>query len=240
MPSGKRIVQNYEELAALTEQRGDGQMRDRFLILAADTALANGLRDDAERLRARLLQINPHHLLRPYPTLREALKSPDVAHYVADLRDTFPPEEAFRLLERLRADAGTTAAPAPPEPGSGENAPELETLQIYRFSDAEEAAPPSAPPSVEPPAEKPVAARPRTPESPVAPPIAIAPPVEVPEVFPYPAEPPVPRSRRRRDSEADEPASALSVAVSSTLFGLVLLAGVAILIYTVARPFLAL
>jgi hypothetical protein len=239
MPSGKRIVQTYEELAALTEQRGDSQMRDRFLILAADAALAAGQRDDAERLRSRLLEINPHHLLRPYPSFRDALKSPDVASYLADLRDTFTPEESFRLLEKLRADAGVAAPASPPEPAEPEADPEVEAPQIYRFSEEEVAAPRTFDvPLVAPPPEKPAATKARSSQRATPPPEPpVAPLVEAPDVYPYPAETPVPRKRRRREVDADEPPSGVSVAVSSTLFGLVLLAGLALLVYTFARPF---
>jgi hypothetical protein len=236
MPSAKRIVQNYEELAALTEQRGDAQMRDRFLILAADAALSAGLRDDAERLRARLLEINPHHLLRPYPTLRDALKSPDVASYLADLRHTFSPEESFRLLEKLRSEAGAAPAEAPPEPAEVE----AETLPFYRFTEAEATPPAPEAPPVAPPPEKPRASKGLPPQRP-APEPSVAPPVEsTPEVYPYPAEIPVSRPRRRRELDADEPPSVVSVAVSTILFSLVLLTGLALFVYTLARPFLAL
>ena len=61
----------YEDLADLEEQRGATQNRDRFLILAADAALTDGASDRAEELRSRLLQSNPHHLLKPYPSLAD-------------------------------------------------------------------------------------------------------------------------------------------------------------------------
>src|SRR5579864_7412990 len=104
MPSAKRTVEIYSELAALEDQRGDAQMRDRFLILAADAALNLGARVQAEQLRERLLEHNPHHLLRPYPSMQEALQSPDVAGYVTDLRRQYPPTEAGRRLEELLSD----------------------------------------------------------------------------------------------------------------------------------------
>ena len=136
MPSGKRTVQIYEELAGLEEQRAAPQMRDRFLILAADAALTHGLRDEAERLRARLLQSNPHHLLRPYPSMPEALKSSDVSNDIADLRHTYPPDEAARRLGLLQAGQeeleetvpGGATYPSDEEPPSGDEPP------IYRFA----------------------------------------------------------------------------------------------------------
>src|SRR5262249_52116713 len=50
----------YRELADRFAERGDAAMRDRFLILAADAALAAGLPDEAEWLRHRLLQASRH------------------------------------------------------------------------------------------------------------------------------------------------------------------------------------
>ena len=103
--------QVYQELADLEEKRGAQQLRDRFLILAADAALTAGRHDEAEELRARLLEANPHHLLRPYRTFTEALRSAEVHSYVADLRSSYPPDEAERLLASL----GGKAPPAEPD-----------------------------------------------------------------------------------------------------------------------------
>jgi hypothetical protein len=239
VPSARRTVEIYEELAELEHQRGGIQMRDRFLILAADTALSCGARDVADRLRCRLLELNPHHLLRPYPSLPDALKSPDVAGYVADLRDTYPPAEAGRMLEEMR----------PPSEKPGVDLEELRTLtshpaadaeeedgasqpQIYRFSDPassnednETTATPAAPDA---PRRAPRPAR----SSVAAPTVA-----ETPEMFPYPTEALPPRARRPRAVETDEPLSGAGIWLSNALFGIVLLAGLALLVYTLGRPF---
>src|SRR4051794_8744096 len=103
MISSDRAVQIYEDLANLEESRGDAQLRDRFLMLAADAALTAGQADQAERLRGRLLQVNPHHLLKPYRTLAEGLQSPDVKSYLVNLRQTCPPEAAEQLLIAYRS-----------------------------------------------------------------------------------------------------------------------------------------
>ncbi len=259
MPSGKQTVHTYEELADREERRANPQMRDRFLILAADAALTNGLREEAERLRGRLLQHNPHHLLRPYPSLLEAIRSPDVSSYIADLRHSYPPDEAFRLLEELRAcqdDAGTQAVENRPEPPSHEESDEAETLADpagYRFPEPPEpkllAEEPTAPPprpkiDLTPPPPKP---RPEPPRKPATPkwsaPAAVeetVPPVPAPEVYPYPAQPPLPRSRSRPDAEPDDMPSALSIWMGNVLFSVLLLAGLGLLVWTFARPFLPL
>jgi hypothetical protein len=81
-------------------------MRDRFLVLAADAALAAGQDQEAERLRDHLLELNPHHMLRPFASLREALSSADVESYLRELRGNYPPGAARRLLELARASRG--------------------------------------------------------------------------------------------------------------------------------------
>src|SRR5262249_9490462 len=116
MPSTDQTVRVYQDLADWYDRQGQPQMRDRFLGLAADAALAAGRADEAERPRARLLQFNPHHLLKPYNSLAEALKAPDVQSYVADLRRSYPRESAEHLLKTARKQAddrggGETAAP---------------------------------------------------------------------------------------------------------------------------------
>jgi hypothetical protein len=106
MAVSTQTVSLYRELADLHEQQGQPQLRDRFLVLAADAALAAGKGDDAERIRAVLLQLNPHHLLQPYPTFAEAAKTADIQNYLKEQRKRYPPEAAEQLLESLRRDAG--------------------------------------------------------------------------------------------------------------------------------------
>src|SRR4051794_606312 len=95
--------QLYEELASRFDHQNEPRHRDIFLVLAADAALTGGRGGEAERLRARLLQSNPHHLLKPFPTLREAMQSGDIRDYVADLRKRFPTSHGEEMLANLRA-----------------------------------------------------------------------------------------------------------------------------------------
>jgi hypothetical protein len=109
----------YRELADRFAERGDAAMRDRFLILAADAALAAGLPDEAEWLRHRLLQGSRHHMLKGYPSFMAAANAADVQTWIRDLRQKYPLEAAIRMLNMLRA--GEVVAPeefagAAPEP----------------------------------------------------------------------------------------------------------------------------
>jgi hypothetical protein len=120
MASTEQTVQHYHELAESYEQRGEAQMRDRFLVLAADAALTAGRPDEAERYRKRLLQLNPHHLLKPYASFAEAMKSRDVKDYIEALRKYPPkkPEElkVFRLSGEENPPAARLRQAPPPIP----------------------------------------------------------------------------------------------------------------------------
>jgi hypothetical protein len=102
MPSADQVVQAYRELAESYDRQGQTPMRDRFLVLAVDAAFAAGLHDQAEHLRADLLRQNPHHLLKPYHSFAEAMKSADVQNYVSALRRSHPYERVNNLRESLR------------------------------------------------------------------------------------------------------------------------------------------
>src|SRR5262245_28581114 len=92
----------YEQLADAHDRRAEARQRDIFLALAADAHLAAGKPEQAERMRQKLLQRSPYHLLKPYSNFAEALKSPDVVDYLEDLRHQFPAETAEKLLESAK------------------------------------------------------------------------------------------------------------------------------------------
>jgi len=91
----------YRRVAEAYERQGPEQLRDRFVVLAAEAALACGQADEAEELRLRLLRYNPHHLLEPFATLSQALATVDVRAYVDALRRSHPVEQAKALLATL-------------------------------------------------------------------------------------------------------------------------------------------
>src|SRR5437588_2012990 len=113
MDPRENLLRVYRELADWYERQRQPQMRDRFLVLAADAALLAGRADEAERLRLRLLKVNPHHMLKPYGSFAQALKAPDVLTYVKDLRVNYPADVAEDLLRTLQGDANRPAAAAP-------------------------------------------------------------------------------------------------------------------------------
>jgi len=217
MASSDPKVRVYEELADLENQRGSAQARDRFLILAADAALMGGLPDEAEKFRARLLEHNPHHLLRPYRTLADAMKSSDVYSYIADLRGSYPPAEAEELLASLKSgkEGGEAAPPLHP----ALDAPPGDVLPLK--SDEPPREPAASPPPLYGMLRDPDAMR----ESRQA------------SSMPRSRVPDRTESAEEQDEIDDEP-TGLGVWLSDGLYVVLLVAGVGLAAYTLARPWL--
>jgi hypothetical protein len=112
MRNPESLLRVYEELADRFIKQNEPRFRDHCLVLAADTALSAQRPQDAERLRQRLLHHNPHHLLRPFASMIEALQAPDVQEYVADLRRQWPPE----FVEKLYLEGAEAPMPVDPAP----------------------------------------------------------------------------------------------------------------------------
>ncbi len=149
MPPLDHMIHVYRELAEREAERGAAQMRDRFLILAADAALAAGQTEEAEQLRQQLLQVNPHHLIRPYESFADAMQAPEVYSYVADLRTTYAPEQAEQMLQAQRDGEPVEAVPGPAEGPTiyplAPPQPEAKTTPKSRVTVLPEAAPPEPP-----------------------------------------------------------------------------------------------
>jgi hypothetical protein len=237
----------YKELADHYERQKQPAMRDRFLVLAADAAWKAGQPDEAERLRQRLLQANPHHLLKPYSSFAEAQEAPDVQTYVRDLRTNYPPELADGLLRNIRPADAPPAKEKPPtavpvtapliDLGNDQTLPLGATvdqpLKVYQVKDEPETVARPAPPGHTRPTPRkdttpksgPQPARPSTPV-PVSP-------RAMPAARPAPPSPlyaPLP--------PAPEAAPQSGAWLGSALGALVVLAGLALAAFTLGRPFL--
>jgi hypothetical protein len=134
MATPENLVVIYKELADWHERQGQPKLRDQFLVLAADAALSAGRPVEANLLLARLLRSNTHHMLKPFASFAEAVKSPDVQKHLAELHRAHPPAQAERQFDELRA---RRAAPTAPNESR-------EPLQLYRVRD-EDAARPARP-----------------------------------------------------------------------------------------------
>jgi hypothetical protein len=143
MAAAVQAIDTYRKLAEYHHNHGQPQNRDRFLVLAADSAFADGRADEAETLRQRLLRYNPHHLLKPFASFGQALKSPDVQTYLSDLRRSYPVHLAADLLASLPGKADNNAPRSskilpPTQPVIDLNTPEdgadavgFDTLKVY-------------------------------------------------------------------------------------------------------------
>jgi hypothetical protein len=263
MSPGVSALEVYQELAEIYEQQGQAQMRDRFLLLAADAAQATGQGELAERYRQRFLSANPDHMIQAYSSFGRALHAPDVQLYLSNLRLNYPPEVAVELLRSLRSQG--FSAPVTPR-ASTYSLAEDETLHLE-----EPPAPPRKPmsnprpgasrqstgsdqPSSWPPvgpdetvAFPPSVPRKAAPAARAAPaPIPVAPPSPRPAPIPVlpepdPPPPPTPAARRSQSRQPsrneDEPAS--SSGWLATLLFLVVIGGALALVgFTLVRPFL--
>jgi hypothetical protein len=231
-------LQVYKELAERYERQGHAAMRDRFLILAAEAAFSSGNPDEAERLRQRLLQGNPHHMLKPFSSFAQALQSTNIQIYIHDLQVNYPPETAEELLHNLRSSGSSPSAnEGETLMGTGTRispiiqihdeptlplASSAEPLKVYPLRDEPK------PPAPAAPSAKPAQTNRPTPRSTASPPT------------------PRPRSQPRSAAASVLPLPPLEAAVPAgawlalILFGMTVTAGIALAFYTLARPFLPL
>jgi hypothetical protein len=101
-----RLLGVYLHLARASELRRRPHVRDRLFVLAAVIASDAGLPRVAAYCRHRVLQHNPHHMIRRWPNLAEALEDPDFIYFLRHLQRRFPPEKAERMLEKLNIEMG--------------------------------------------------------------------------------------------------------------------------------------
>jgi hypothetical protein len=249
-----QIVQLYRDLADWHEREGPAHVRDRFLILAADAALQAGRDDEAERIRQRLLHLNPHHMLRPFASFAEALRSPDVSNYVGDLRHNYPPETAEQILAELRGGNRSPeprpTLPLPPTlpvveltPPAVSGSTEKPDRVVVYWDETEAEPPPAAKPAKRPtvarPPARPTTSSPtqRQPAQAVPTPPSARPATPRRDVHGLPTESPGRATRSRPSQEETEEGNG-GTWVSSALFGLLLLVSLVLGTYALVRPFL--
>lgn len=227
MGSLVQIVRHYRELAEHYDAQCQPQVRDRFLVLAADAALSAGQGAEAETLRLKLLLLNPHHLLKPYSSLTEALQVPDIKNYIEGLERIYPRASAEQLLASARVASATTPRPsAPALSAAGVSAAASDPIALTGAKAEAAAEPPG-------PAEEAAAEQKVFPMAPTAVPFA-----------------PAPESSCSGPSHAGTVASNFDCLkardsddsqgswVATALFFLLLSLGLALAAYTLARPFL--
>jgi hypothetical protein len=110
MRNATDLTQTFEDLADRFARENHFRNRDHCFVLAADAALAAGRPEEAERLRQRLLQANPFHMLRPYGSMAEAMQLKDLRDYVEDLRRQWPPEHIEKYQNEAPASPVSISA----------------------------------------------------------------------------------------------------------------------------------
>lgn len=91
----------FLHLAQASLRRNRPQVRDRFLVLAAAIAARMELASVAAYCRHLVLDHNPGHMLRRWPTVAAALADSDFLHLLKQLQRRYPQENAEQLLSDL-------------------------------------------------------------------------------------------------------------------------------------------
>lgn len=91
----------YLHLARASDQRRRPMVRDRLLIMAGAIAAEMHLDTVAAYCRHQVLQHNPRHLVRRWPTLSAALDDEDFKSHRAQLKRRYPREKAEQMLDSL-------------------------------------------------------------------------------------------------------------------------------------------
>jgi len=96
----------YLHLAQASVRRRRPHVRDRLLLLAAEQAVVMGLDAIAAFCRLLVLEHNPHHLVRRWDTMAEALEDDEYQCFSRQLRRRYPQERAERILQTLNIELG--------------------------------------------------------------------------------------------------------------------------------------
>lgn len=95
------ILANYLNLARAAQRRQQPLVQGRALLLAAVIAAQIELEPIAAACRERILQHNPRHLVRRWPTVSAALEEEEFQTLVNQLSTRYGPERVERMIEQL-------------------------------------------------------------------------------------------------------------------------------------------
>lgn len=96
----------YLHLARASGLRRRPQVRDRLLILAGTEAVEMALPRIAETCRRLVLEHNPQHLVKRWPTLEAAMREEDYQIFLRQLRRRYPREKVEELVRSLGIELG--------------------------------------------------------------------------------------------------------------------------------------
>lgn len=110
MPDFGYLLSVYLHLASASQCRRRPHVRDRLLLIAGSIASEMGLESIASYCRYEVLQHNPRHLVRRWPTIAEALQQEDFRCVLKQLKRRYPQERAERMLQSLGIELGNERA----------------------------------------------------------------------------------------------------------------------------------
>jgi hypothetical protein len=90
----------YCQLAVISDQSHQPQVRDRFLLLAGVAACRAGWPDVAARCHQKLLASNPAHQLKRHATMADALRDPEFQVLVVRWERYCPFEKAEAMVRQ--------------------------------------------------------------------------------------------------------------------------------------------
>jgi hypothetical protein len=100
------LLSIYLHLAAASQRRRRPHVRDRLLLLAGAIAARISLTPIAAYCRKLVLEHNPRHLIRRWPTISAALSDEDYLCFQKQLQRRYPQEKAERLMQTLGIELG--------------------------------------------------------------------------------------------------------------------------------------
>ena len=92
----------YVQLAVISDEKLQPQVRDRFLLLAGAEACRAGWPEVAARCRERLIASNPAHQISRHRSFADALRDNEFQHLVAHWERYCPFEKAEAMLRPLQ------------------------------------------------------------------------------------------------------------------------------------------
>jgi hypothetical protein len=98
------LLAMYLHLARASELRRRPHVRDRLLVVSASIAERCRLHRIAAYCRHRVLENNPHHLIRRWPTIAVALDESDFLHFLKQLQRRYPQEKAEQMVQDLNIE----------------------------------------------------------------------------------------------------------------------------------------
>ena len=105
----------YVQLAVISHRKRQGQVRDRFLLLAGVEACRAGWPEVAACCRQRLIASNPAHQANRHATVADALRNEEFQQLVVHWERYCPFERAEAMLRQLNLPASE-----PTEKSTGE------------------------------------------------------------------------------------------------------------------------